>query len=167
MAELLKKIPRNRAEVEAIFGDIERYLMPGGYLSEAWEREKITNWRFPAPIPILWLPGKQFATSIRCHRLAVPHFEMAFTRIHRGGHWPLIKSYGGGFNFRRIDDSDDLSLHAYGIAVDLNERTNRQGTKGDMPDEIIRAFEDAGFYHGRRFKGRRTDPMHFQLSTGG
>jgi hypothetical protein len=59
-----------------------------------------------------------------------------------------------------------VSLHAYGLAVDINPETNpmRSPLTTDMPVELILAFEEQGFTWGARFP--TPDPMHFQFASG-
>jgi hypothetical protein len=66
-----------------------------------------------------------------------------------------------------------LSLHSWGLAVDINPDQNpllgRQdpppvGTFRDIPDELIHIMEAEGLTCGWRFP--RPDTMHFQLPSG-
>lgn len=54
------------------------------------------------------------------------------------------------------------SMHAYGVAVDVNAADNpRQRTlRTDIPARTVARWEDHGFYWGGRFK--TPDPMHFE-----
>jgi hypothetical protein len=69
----------------------------------------------------------------------------------------------------------DLSVHSWGLAVDINPDANplaaqpgpvaAVGQLGrDIPDAWVQAFEDVGFVWGGRF--HRPDPMHFQWVRG-
>ena len=55
---------------------------------------------------------------------------------------------------------DTKSLHAFGLAVDLNALTNVLGTSGDMPVEVVRQWEIEGGDWGGDWS--RSDPMHFE-----
>lgn len=59
-----------------------------------------------------------------------------------------------------------LSMHSFGIAVDINYESNCNGCETyDMPKEIVDAFEKYGFRWGGRYKsifGSTIDPMHFE-----
>lgn len=59
-----------------------------------------------------------------------------------------------------------LSLHSFGIAIDVNPATNANGsTTFDMPPEVVAAFENNGFRWGGRYKdvfGATIDAMHFE-----
>ena len=55
-----------------------------------------------------------------------------------------------------------LSMHAFGLAVDLNVTSNQLGTEGDMDPRVVEIFERWGFAWGGRWS--RPDPMHFELA---
>lgn len=59
-----------------------------------------------------------------------------------------------------------LSVHAYGLAVDINADTNpmRRPITTDMPPLFVDAFMREGFTWGGTFP--TPDPMHFQLVSG-
>lgn len=82
----------------------------------------------------------------------------------------FFESPGGTFNWRRIAGSDQLSMHAWAIAIDLdttrsnywrNERQDRPLTwKNEYPQAIVDAFEAEGFAWGGRWY--HFDTMHFE-----
>jgi len=84
------------------------------------------------------------------------------------------------FNWRQVKGSSAMSLHAWGIAVDVNpatcpkyEKSSRgQGPDDlcdcDIPDEVIKAFLNNGFnwLGGKGFNdGKTCDAMHFELRS--
>lgn len=84
-----------------------------------------------------------------------------------------INQYGGGFNFRDMRGSkggrvSDLSLHAYGAALDFSPTKNPLGKAYNsaekmMPLEVIEIFHKQGWVWGGQFK-KRPDCMHFQAT---
>ncbi|HVL65241.1 MAG TPA: M15 family metallopeptidase [Actinomycetota bacterium] len=118
-----------------------------------WVRSNIAS----APVPVLG--------TITCHRLMFPQLRGALTEIQQRGLDRLIRpgDYGGCFVPRFIDrdPSKPLSMHAFGLAVDLNVSTNGLGTRGDIDPRIVEVFEKWGFEWGGRWS--RPDPMHFEL----
>lgn len=74
--------------------------------------------------------------------------------------------------YRYIKDTDRLSMHSYGIAIDLapnttqywkdeaSPETARIGYKNTMPLSIVRIFEKHGFIWGGRWY--HYDTMHFE-----
>ena len=61
---------------------------------------------------------------------------------------------------RNIRGGDHKSLHSWGIAIDINALSNVLGTKGDMPQAVVEAWEAEGGEWGGDWS--RPDPMHFE-----
>lgn len=74
------------------------------------------------------------------------------------------QQYGGCYVPRYIAHNPalGLSLHSWGIAVDLNVPENLRGTKGHMDPGIVETFKTWGFDWGGDW--HYTDPMHFEMS---
>jgi len=70
--------------------------------------------------------------------------------------------YAGCFAPRRIPASGSLSLHAWGLAIDINAAANPQFADSRQDRRLVRAMEDAGFTWGGRWP-TAPDPMHFEL----
>lgn len=74
--------------------------------------------------------------------------------------------YGGIYNFRSKRGSSSLSMHAWGIAIDLDadDNTFRDSwpMKADMPLEIMECFAREGWLSAGAFWGY--DAMHFQAT---
>lgn len=174
--------PNGRAEIEAMFGNPAK---ANGRLNEAWEGANIR--RVPPP------DGWQFfyqdegrivrVSAIRIHRLLRDSFvavlddiwDHARQEIGAGAtpdqirawlHRRRLDLHGGGFNFRPITGGSDLSLHAYGIAIDWDPVHNprkRPLTK-TLPDWWYDIWRRHGWSNGQNF--RTPDPMHVQFATG-
>jgi hypothetical protein len=56
-----------------------------------------------------------------------------------------------------------MSLHSWGIAIDVNAAWNGLGKEPTLTPEFVKCFTDAGFDWGGTWK--RKDGMHFQLSN--
>lgn len=117
--------------------------------------------QLPAPIKLGWQNAT--VTRVACHILMVPVFTAVFNEIHSAGLWSLLKTFDGIYNCRSIKGSENRSTHSWGISVDLNAATNRQGSIGNMDRRIVQIFEKHGFHWGGRFSGRRRDDMHFEF----
>lgn len=120
---------------------------------------------------IVVFPGSGRSWNLKIAKPAVPAFEALSDLM--GSHGYLFReSAGGSYNCRQIAGSDEYSLHAYAIALDLNPSKNAYGQCGsDMPPEFV---EDvlalrtgngaAVFSWGGNWRPCSTaDPMHFQI----
>jgi hypothetical protein len=70
--------------------------------------------------------------------------------------------YAGCFAPRRIPGSGNLSLHAWGLAIDLNASRNPQGARPTQSLRLVHIFEEEGFAWGGRWP-TAPDGMHFEL----
>jgi hypothetical protein len=91
---------------------------------------------------------------------------------------PEFKKYlsniGGTFNYRKINGTNRLSMHSFGITIDINISesnywqwdcgcTNENGLRGyknRIPISLVLIFEKHGFIWGGRWK--HYDTMHFE-----
>jgi hypothetical protein len=82
-----------------------------------------------------------------------------------------IKKYAfpsaGGFNCRAVKDTGNRSAHAWGVAIDINEKLadywlwSRKGDyRNRVPIEIVEIFERHGFIWGGKWA--HFDTMHFE-----
>lgn len=104
--------------------------------------------------------------TVTCHRLLIPQLGAALAEIERRGLAGQIdpRRYGGCYVPRFIgrDPRRGLSLHAFGLALDINVSTNHYGTRGDMDPRVVAVFDKWGFAWGGSWS--TPDPMHFELS---
>jgi hypothetical protein len=67
--------------------------------------------------------------------------------------------FGGSFNFRLMRGSENLSMHAYGCAIDLSPTRFPMGRSAPtFCAEVLKAFADEGWVNLPR------DRMHFQAA---
>ncbi|MGH2751401.1 MAG: M15 family metallopeptidase [Actinomycetota bacterium] len=103
--------------------------------------------------------------EVSCHRLMLPQLQAALAEIASEGFAGRLRpgDYGGCYVPRFIDRNPELplSMHAFGLAIDLNVSTNHLGTAGDMDPRVVEIFERWGFVWGGDWS--RPDPMHFEL----
>ena len=76
--------------------------------------------------------------------------------------------FSGSFNFRPIRGAQELSMHAYGAAIDWDAPDNPMGYgnlrhKFTDDDPLILAFKAEGWRWGGDWCGRK-DPMHVQAA---
>jgi hypothetical protein len=78
-----------------------------------------------------------------------------------------LKRFSGAFNRRLIAGTDRISAHAYGIAIDLDASlgdywrwSRNKEWHNQIPQQIVDAFESAGFIWGGRWY--HYDTLHFE-----
>ncbi len=157
--------PAGMAAIVATFGDIRAYARDDGTADPKWEQQFMGRAALPFPVPLDWDTTRS-ATGVRCHRLIVPLLQAVFTEIVQRGLQKSVRTYGGGYVWRMKRGQAKPSTHSWGIAIDLNARTNAMGTSGDMDPALVALFEGYGFTWGGRWSGANKDPMHFQYCSG-
>lgn len=143
--------------ISRLFGSFSYRVHPDGRISASpeWAQANIASRK----VPILgW---------VRCHRLMLPQLARALRAIERAGLATLIDvgDYGGCYVARTIlwDPSNPPSMHAWGLAIDINVSTNRYGARPTLDPRIVSIFEQWGFRWGGRW--RTPDGMHFELAA--
>lgn len=105
--------------------------------------------------------------QVTCHRAMLPQLEGALTEIQNAGLAGSIKpgQFGGCYvpRFIERDGTKPLSMHAWGLAVDINVADNPQGAKPKMDPKVVAIFEKWGFRWGGRWS--RPDGHHFELAA--
>ena len=105
--------------------------------------------------------------EVTCHRVVLPQLRAALQEIADSGLASRIDAadFGGCYAPRFIghDPRKGLSLHTWGIAVDLNVTDNQRGTVGEIDPGVVAIFRKWGFAWGGDWQ--YTDPMHFELAT--
>ncbi len=103
--------------------------------------------------------------TVRCHERLVPQLSGALGELEERGLGDLIDpgQYGGCWVPRHIlgDAGRALSLHAWGLAVDLNVDDNPYGAEPVLDSRVVETFERWGFAWGGHW--RVPDGMHFEL----
>jgi hypothetical protein len=124
-------------------------------------------WDVPGYMEIGVIPKR-----IYCNRDMIEPLSKAFHNLIQTGHVSELKTWDGCFNIRKKRGLSSMSLHSWGIAVDLNQSDNQLGktydqliTEGKKPftEGFLQCFRNAGFDCGGDWKSR-PDRMHFQLS---
>lgn len=147
----------------ALFGSFDYTVNPDGTINptQAWVKKYIVA----GTVPILG--------STKCHRVMFSQLKGALAEVEEAGFASLInvKDYGGCYNARLIrgEDPNDpaahrhLSMHAWGLAVDMNVSTNQMGAQPTMDPRIVEIFERWGYRWGGRWS--RPDGMHFEMAA--
>ncbi len=69
-------------------------------------------------IPVTIAGGK--SVTIACHVAIAARMMRVFQHLKSENALPLIKTYDGCFNIRKVRGGNRPSLHAWGLAIDLN-----------------------------------------------
>lgn len=122
------------------------------------KQNNMTLWDVPTHLEIGIIPKK-----IYCNRDMVAPLQKAFENLIRTGHVKELKTWDGCFNIRKKRGLSSMSLHSWGIAVDVNAFENGLGKEPKLSAGFVKCFTDAGFNWGGTW--RRKDGMHFELAT--
>ena len=115
-------------------------------------------WDVPTSLEIGVIPKK-----IYCNKDLVLPLQQALQSLIVTGRVTELKTWDGCFNIRKKRGLSSMSLHSWGLAIDVNAAWNGLGKKSTLSDEFVKCFTDAGFAWGGNWKGR-SDPMHFEIS---
>lgn len=128
-----------------------------------WFRDNMSNIAVPqlARAGLLSESG-QFLFYTKAHR----QLAAAFSQVEREGLLGRIKQWCGAYADRTIAGTRIPSVHALGIAFDINCDELRWGQSVDLRDDreldrIVQIFSSHGFVWGGDFA--TPDPMHFQV----
>jgi hypothetical protein len=106
-------------------------------------------------------------TKIYCNKDLVQPLLNAFTLLKSRHLSERIKTWDGCFNIRNKKNRSvqkSLSLHSWGLAIDIDAAWNRVGRTPTLNPGIVACFKESGFDWGGDWKGKDVDGMHFQLS---
>jgi hypothetical protein len=158
--------PNGSQQVITTFGD------PRSYVNDKtqWEQQALLTRPLPRSL-IYAYDTTQKITRVRAHRLLADHLVATLEEcLNRGVPLQRLK-YGGCYQWReKRTVAGELSLHTWGIAVDLDPAENPLGqpwaNDGRRLDpKVIQAFKDLGWFWGGDFQHTK-DPQHFQWATG-
>jgi hypothetical protein len=114
-------------------------------------------WDVPGYMEIGVIPKR-----IYCNRDMIEPLSKAFHNLIQTGHVNELKTWDGCFNIRKKRGLASMSLHSWGIAIDVNAFENGLNQTPKLSAGFVKCFTYAGFYWGGNFK--RRDGMHFELS---
>jgi hypothetical protein len=122
------------------------------------KQKNMVVWDVPTHLEIGVIPKK-----IYCNRDMVAPLQKAFENLIKTGRVKELKTWDGCFNIRKKRGLSSMSLHSWGIAVDVNAFENGLGKDPKLSKAFVKCFTDAGFNWGGVW--RRRDGMHFELSA--
>jgi len=121
------------------------------------ERRFMIVWDVPTALEHGSIPKR-----IYCNKDLIPLLEKAFKNVNDRGISAQIKTWDGCFNIRKKRGAASMSLHSWGLAIDINAAWNGFGKKPTMSPELVKCFTDAGFNWGGNWK--RPDGMHMEIA---
>ncbi|GGH42831.1 hypothetical protein GCM10007423_39760 [Dyadobacter endophyticus] len=143
---------KSQAQLIAKFGDPYNDRL-------GFERKWMVLWIVPADIraAIPCLPSR-----IYLNRLIRDVLEKTLRKLIELGLHTEIVSYDGVFNIRPKRGSSGISLHSWGIAVDLNAGLNPFRGKVTWSASFLKVWRDIGWICGADWSAASKDGMHFQ-----
>ena len=106
------------------------------------EASFMTLWDVPAELEHGAIPKRVY-----CNKDLVKPLEAALTNVVRRGLAAQIKTWDGCFNIRAKRGADSMSLHSWGIAIDINAAWNGFGKNPTMSAELVKCFTEIGRAH--------------------
>jgi len=124
----------------------------------AAETEKhMVLWDVPSELEIGVIPKRLY-----CNKDLVAPLSQAFKNLIESNCVSELKTWDGCFNIRKMRGLKSMSLHSWGIAIDVNAAWNGLNKKPVLSKAFVQCFKDAGFDWGGDWQ--RLDGMHFQLA---
>jgi len=145
-----------------------------GVPDAGWEKQNLTTIAPPYRMVLAWDTARP-VSGIRVHKrvaLSLLSVLQKIDGLYVGDQSRIedarMHLYGGAYNFRLMRGSTRLSMHSYGIAIDLDPSNNPLGKAwepevGMIDMRVVRIFEDAGWTWGGRW--HRPDCQHFQAAS--
>lgn len=121
------------------------------------KESNMTLWDVPGHLEVGVIPKKLY-----CNKDMILPLSTAFNNLVARGKVSELKTFDGCFNIRKKRGLSSMSLHSWGIAIDVNAAWNGLGKTPTLSPEFVKCFTDAGFTWGGTWT--RKDGMHFELS---
>jgi hypothetical protein len=124
-----------------------------------FERKWMQLWDVPEEInkAIPALPNKIYINYLLIVPLEDTLRELIANDLHR-----QIRTWDGCFNIRKKRGSFGISVHSWGIAVDLNAAWNPFRGAVTWSDKFLSVWRDNGWICGADWSTASKDGMHFQ-----
>jgi len=101
--------------------------------------------------------------KLYCNKDLVEPLSKALKNLIDTGKIAELKTWDGCFNIRKKRGLSSMSLHSWGIAIDVNAAWNQLNMTPTLSPAFVKCFTDAGFEWGGTWQ--RKDGMHFQLKS--
>ncbi len=148
-----------QAEADSFYGNPRGVH---GAPSSAWESDNLVSFTPPFQMHYANQPIQHFKIHTKCHDSLVRVFDAIWQAagqrqilIDRWG----VSIFGGSYNFRLMRNSNRLSMHSYGCAIDLApDRFSMGAALPRFAPEVLDAFHAEGWINLPH------DRMHFQAA---
>lgn len=114
-------------------------------------------WDIPTDLEVGAIPKRLY-----CNKDLVDPLSKALRALIVTGHIKELKTWDGCFNIRKKRGLSSMSLHSWGIAIDVNAAWNQLNMVPTLSPGFVKCFTDNGFDWGGTWQ--RKDGMHFQLA---
>lgn len=125
----------------------------------ATQSKNMVMWDIPTELEIGVIPKRLY-----CNKDIVGPLTQAFKSLIDTGYVKELKTWDGCFNIRKKRGLTSMSLHSWGIAIDVNAFENGLNKIPKLSSGFVKCFKDAGFLWGGDWKNR-CDGMHFELKN--
>ena len=122
------------------------------------KENNMTIWDVPTELEIGVIPKRLY-----CNKDLISPLSKAFKSLIDTGHVNELKTFDGCFNIRKKRGLSSMSLHSWGIAIDVNAFENGLGQTPKLSKQFVECFTSSGFEWGGTWQ--RKDGMHFQLKS--
>jgi hypothetical protein len=152
-----------RLRYEAFFKKIYGETPTAARSNQVWVNWAVDNSK--------WLFNKKFGAAQALEKVSVELLKL--THAHPALLQYVTSPLGGTFNWRPIAGSHNMSVHSFGVAIDINpsktdywrwdiSKSPNQAPKfrNRIPAEIAEVFESNGFIWGGKWS--HYDTMHFE-----
>jgi hypothetical protein len=163
----LVKPPKNIKELYNFAGKFNYVDLdePKGFVKiiGEWKKYNIV----PVTLPIT-NHKKNKKWTIECHKTIESHIFNLFSEYVAKGYennYPITQLGCWVPRHKMSNTEKSLSIHAWGLAIDINWLYNKVNTGGNMPHYVVTLFKQYGFNWGGLWT-RPRDPMHFQFYDG-
>ena len=162
--KFLPEPPKNYKELIKFSGGKFKYKdISNGFIKIIgdWEKKNIVELQ----LPIKNRHGKKWV--VRCNKRIKYLVSLLFYEYNNLGYekeYPITQLGCFVPRHKMSNKKRGLSIHSYGLAIDINWKTNGFGKNGDIPIYVVMLFEQYGFSWGGNWKNK--DPMHFEFYSG-
>lgn len=124
---------------------------------DPYKESSMVVWDIPTNLEVGVIPKKLY-----CNKDLINPLSNALQSLISTGCINELKTWDGCFNIRKKRQLSSMSLHSWGIAIDVNAAWNGLNKTPTLSSEFVKCFTDNGFDWGGTWT--RKDGMHFQLS---